>query len=374
MIKTGDTVRYLNAVGGGIVTRTEGKIVYVEENGFETPVLASEVVVVLPAGHQSDIPGHKKMFDQEAFDAGRSRTAPQPEKAAPAPDPLPEKVEETPHGEKINLQLAFEPDNLKNLAKARFNAVLVNDSNYFLDFTFLRRAADERGWSVVFRGTCAPNELIDLASYTHEDLPSIERVAIQAVPYKRDREFTLKNPVSIRRRLDLTKFYKLHCFRPGLYFETPVLEMQLLSDDLQPREEEPDRTAETLSAKFNVAPARQEKPKKKKSPAAENPHKLLPPIEIDLHAGELLDTTAGLSPADILNLQLDTVRKTMKSHSRRIGQKIIFIHGKGEGVLRQSLLALLRKEFPSAEIQDASFQEYGFGATLVTIHTPKEKK
>ena len=70
----------------------------------------------------------------------------------------------------------------------------------------------------------------------------------------------------------------------------------------------------------------------------------------------------------MLNLQLDTVRKTMSQHSRRKGQKIVFIHGKGEGVLRKAVLELLKKEYPKAELQDASFREYGFGATLVTIH------
>ena len=38
MAKTGDTVRYLNAVGGGIIKRIEGQTAYVEEDGFETPV------------------------------------------------------------------------------------------------------------------------------------------------------------------------------------------------------------------------------------------------------------------------------------------------------------------------------------------------
>jgi dsDNA-specific endonuclease/ATPase MutS2 len=81
-----------------------------------------------------------------------------------------------------------------------------------------------------------------------------------------------------------------------------------------------------------------------------------------------VDSVAGLDNAAMLRLQLDTVEKTMKAHSRRIGQKIVFIHGKGEGVLRDAVWKLLRKQYPKAELQDASFQEYGFGATLVTVH------
>ena len=48
-VKIGDTVRYLNAVGGGVVTRFQGKdvVLLMAEDGFETPVLFREVVVVL---------------------------------------------------------------------------------------------------------------------------------------------------------------------------------------------------------------------------------------------------------------------------------------------------------------------------------------
>ena len=47
--------------------------------------------------------------------------------------------------------------------------------------------------------------------------------------------------------------------------------------------------------------------------------------------------------------------------------KIIFIHGKGDGVLRSSLERELKQRYRSCTYQDASFREYGFGATQVTI-------
>ena len=108
--------------------------------------------------------------------------------------------------------------------------------------------------------------------------------------------------------------------------------------------------------------------KKKKPNPADNPNRLLPPIEVDLHIDQLVDTTAGMDNAAMLTLQLDKVRSVMKANSRRIGQKVIFIHGKGDGVLRRAVLDLLKKEYPKAGTQDASFREYGFGATLVTVH------
>lgn len=383
MAKIGDTVRFLNATGGGKITRIQGNIAYVDDDGFETPVLLKEVVVVLPAGQEKEEKkqGARLMFDQAAFDEGRR--APEPEKPAKKEAELPKPQpavfeEETPHGDRLNIALAFEPDDVKQLDKSGFTAVIVNDSNYWLDFTFLRRGADERGWTLVNGGTVTPNELLDLTRLTHADLPGYEKVALQCVAYKKGKEFTLQAPVSVSRKLDLTKFHKFHCFRPGLYFENPVIELQIVKDgvavkpmevnaaSLEEAMREPSMgkdAAKELAKKYRVDAGK----KRKEADPAANPNKVLPLMEVDLHIGELTDTLTGMQPKDMLELQLATVRKYMNANSRRIGQKIVFIHGKGEGVLRKSVLELLRKEYPKADIQDASFREYGFGATLVTI-------
>ena len=91
MAKIGDTVRFLNSTGGGKITRIQDKVAYVEdEDGFETPILLKEVVVVMPAGLDKPASGFKKMFDQEAFDEGRReepRQAAREMKPEPAPEP-----------------------------------------------------------------------------------------------------------------------------------------------------------------------------------------------------------------------------------------------------------------------------------------------
>ena len=90
-------------------------------------------------------------------------------------------------------------------------------------------------------------------------------------------------------------------------------------------------------------------------------------LVVDLHADEVLETTAGMNSADILHYQMDVFTKTMNEYKNKKGQKIVFIHGKGEGVLRQALIHELNYRYKSCSYQDASFQEYGYGATLVTI-------
>lgn len=381
MAKAGDRVRFLNATGGGVITRIEGKTAYVEDDdGFESPILLKDVVVVLPAGHEAAVKGSNIMFDQKAFDAGRKM----PEEKKPEPVKAPEAVkeepiEETDHGDVPNIVLAFEPDNIKKLSNTRFAGVLVNDSNYYLDFTFLKRSSEDRGWVLVYRGTVNPNELIDVAVLTHEDLPDYGRVALQAIAYKKDKVFSMLPPLNVTRKLDLTKFHKLHCFRESRYFDGQVLEFPLISGgetikqleiDTQKLEEgikgaADKNLAKELSKKYRTETS---SGNQGKTNVKESPYKKLPLIEVDLHIGELTDTLTGMEPKDMLEMQLGEVRKTMKAHEKRIGQKIVFIHGKGEGVLRKAVLDLLKKEYPKAELQDASFREYGFGATLVTIH------
>ncbi|MDR0686851.1 MAG: hypothetical protein LBF79_05290 [Dysgonamonadaceae bacterium] len=97
------------------------------------------------------------------------------------------------------------------------------------------------------------------------------------------------------------------------------------------------------------------------------PQDIRQPLEIDLHIGQLVDNTRGMSNKDMLDYQLDTFRKIMNNHRTKKGQRIVFIHGKGDGVLRTALLGELRLKYPKTSSQDAPFHKYGFGATLVTI-------
>ena len=91
-------------------------------------------------------------------------------------------------------------------------------------------------------------------------------------------------------------------------------------------------------------------------------------IEVDLHAHELLETTSGMSAADIKEYQLGVFRKTLDAHIKHKGQRIVFIHGKGEGVLRNAMIQELKHKYKNCSFQDASFQQYGFGATMVIVH------
>jgi dsDNA-specific endonuclease/ATPase MutS2 len=80
-----------------------------------------------------------------------------------------------------------------------------------------------------------------------------------------------------------------------------------------------------------------------------------------------LDSTAGMSNADMLEYQLKKFNEVMTENLHHKNQKIVFIHGKGDGVLKNALLKEIKTKYKHCVAQDASFQEYGFGATMVII-------
>ena len=97
----------------------------------------------------------------------------------------------------------------------------------------------------------------------------------------------------------------------------------------------------------------------------------LPPMEVDLHIHQLVPKSKGLDNYEMLNIQLDTVKRQLEfAFSKKI-QRIVFIHGVGEGVLRTELEYLF-KRYDNIKFYDADFQKYGIGATEVYVFQNKK--
>lgn len=97
-----------------------------------------------------------------------------------------------------------------------------------------------------------------------------------------------------------------------------------------------------------------------------------PLMEVDLHIEKLVKSTKGMDNYDILSIQLDTTKHKLEFAIRNKIPKIIFIHGVGEGVLKEEIRYLCQRY--SVSITDASYQKYGMGATEVYIHqNPKDR-
>lgn len=349
-MKIGDKVRFLSEVGGGIVRGFQGKdIALVEDaDGFEIPMLVKECVVV-----QTD--------DYNIPLKSVSKPAPVPEveeEEIEEEKPITYRAPEIRGNDVLNVFLAYVPQDVKAISSTAFDAYLVNDSNYFIDYLYL--SAEGKSWTLRSRGTIKPNMKMHLEEFEKNELNGMERVDVQLMAYKDDRTFLLKNVVSTELRIDTVKFYKLHTFQPSDFFEEPALIYDIVRDD--------EAAKQVYVSADDIKEALLQKTVAETQKAQKKQHKVKNDIvEVDLHIHELLDDTTGMGNADMLNYQLDVFRKTLEEYKNRKGQKIVFIHGKGDGVLRRAILDELKRKYKNYPSQDASFREYGFGATMVTI-------
>ncbi len=110
-----------------------------------------------------------------------------------------------------------------------------------------------------------------------------------------------------------------------------------------------------------------EQPKRKQQPKKKAKERFAPAMEVDLHIHQLVKSTRGMSNHDMLTLQLDSARRKLEFAIANRIQKIVFIHGVGEGVLKLELEYLFGR-YNNVKFYDANYQKYGLGATEVYIY------
>lgn len=312
--------------------------VFVEEYGFEIPAAVMDLVVI-----HSDSGGAPESRGVVSGTSGR---------------PLMEEESSD------MLYLAFVPEDTTRLSDTRYALSLVNDTSLMTLYSIAFVQQDKL--SGVGAGNCNPGSAVVVGEYTLKELDDIKEIRVQAVFYQKGSytarpalDVALKvNPVALCKggNYKQTRWFDgLACLR--LLGKEPVVEVQEeLAFFQQPDEVDPRdiRQAKRDKGEVSIGP----RPQKQ---VVENV------VEIDLHAGELLETMAGMENKDILEYQLDVFRQTLEEYKLRRGQKIVFIHGKGDGVLKQRIRWELQTKYKRFHHQDASFKQYGYGATMVTI-------
>ena len=182
-MKIGDKVRFLSEVGGGIVSGFQGKdiVLVQDEDGFDIPMLIRECVVVDTNDYNiAKVNTGERHIDMSGsygsgFNGGGK---PSSRFRSEKPDTLvhafdddeddksisfqPRPVERR-EGEKLNVFLAFVPVNPKEMSGTAFETYLVNDSNYYLSFTYL--SVEGTSWKARFQGTVEPNTKLFLEEF-----------------------------------------------------------------------------------------------------------------------------------------------------------------------------------------------------------------
>ena len=216
-------------------------------------------------------------------------------------------------------------------------------------------------WVSRYNGLIEPNTQVFLEEFAKDDLNALEQACVQFVAFKHNKPYTLKSSVSVEFRVDTVKFYKLHSFKENDYFDDDALVYYITKKDVPERD--------ILISNEDIQRAIREKEVPTRRPRIQKVVKKKEDdiLEIDLHIHELIDTTAGMSNKEILDYQMDKFHEVMKEHINKRRKRIVFIHGKGDGVLKKEIYNAVRKNYKKVDCQDASFQEYGYGATMIFI-------
>lgn len=389
-MKIGDKVRFLSESGGGVIAGFQGKnIVLVEdEDGFQIPTPINDVIQVIDDDYSTGKVVGSTLPKSTSVKNALTSSAPDDEEELIDDDPSTKEItfrapaEERKGGNLLSCYLAFVPMDMKDMTHTRFESYFVNDSNYYVRFTYL--SAEGNSWKLKSSMEVEPNTKEFIEEFGKEDLNDLGHVAIQLLSYKRDKSFMLKPTIDVQFRIDTVKFYKLHTFQENDFFELPALLYTIVENDKVTRplvldskqlkeemyQKEPKDHIEVTKADEKKSDTYVRRYNDRKQTG--NPFQLKHRgdediVVVDLHAHELLDTTTGMSAIDILNFQLQKFRDTLQQYKDKKGQRIVFIHGKGEGVLRRALINDLNYRYKKYQYQDASFQEYGYGATQVTI-------
>lgn len=410
-IKVGDTIRYLNASGGGVVKRIERGVAWVEgSDGFELPTPIHECVVV--DSRDTFVPAYKPPVVKR-----QEPTAQQPKSGAPVATPAtPEPVESAEQdlsfvaplskgpwfdrsgGEQLQVHVAYLPVSYEHFGQSPYETYLINESNYHLLFTY-STTTTAGGYKLRSAGVLEPDMRVLVEEFDASEINDHAISHFQFIAYKPERTYRSMPPVERQVRMDVVKLVKRHAFRENPFFDEDALVIPVLEaydGTRQAPAEEPtpapnrsgalpqraiERTAQATVAQKGAQKASQKPTKKgsaKHQPESKRPDTPVAPqaapaateqtIEkVGLEAERILPNTTGMTPHEVLLYQLKNFRRELDKRLDRRGSKVVFIHGAGQGVLHQLIINRIEQDYPMVQYRDVTFDGFPMGAIEVTI-------
>ena len=350
--KIGDTVRFLNDVGGGKIAGFAGKnqVLVEDEDGFQIPVLMSEIVVVSTTGNEN-----KEEVELKISPVQKTEEQ-QYSKAASSPVPMKLRVENDT--DDYEIILAFLPVNQQNPADGDIDMYIINDSSYYLLFSagFIESGTFT---DYIKGGELEPDTKQQVKRLKVDELSTIQQLSFGLMMY-RIGSHRRYEPEEVQLELNPIKFFRANAFTDNDYFEEKVMLYKLssskktLKDFLPPSAEE-------------IANAMKEKKSGEVNRFAKK-NKQVEIEEVDLHIQVLADDYEKLDSGEILDIQLSRFITSLDLGLRSGTKRMVFIHGVGNGKLKREILRLLDTQYAGkVRYQDASFKEYGYGATMVML-------
>jgi hypothetical protein len=327
-LRIGDKVRFLNEVGEGTVSQMKDKdTVYVEmPDGFEIPFLIKQLV-----------PIHTELIVNKDS----------------------ENIELNPDAHLTDaIYFIIEPDHDFPSLINDYKIHLFNASSYNLVYSYSIK--DEAHFQTLKHGEVGPYQKVLLRQVKLQFFKEYSYHKLECLLFK-NTYFKAQSPVSEVIHITPLGLQKSKAVKHE-DFKYPVYGFLLKDEFLSVQKVEPELNLIDLEKLKSIKEFRT---KEKVSKSSRDYLKSLEK-EVDLHIHELIDNTNGLSNFEMLNIQLEHFEKELDEAIEKNMKKITFIHGVGNGRLKQEIIASLNKT-NGVSYQDASFKEYGYGATQVNI-------
>ena len=361
--KVGDKVRFLNQSGGGIVTKiiSPQMVSVAIEEGFDIPTLTSELLLIAASDAGS------RFFDK---DYKVEISLPKPD-AKPPLEKQPEVFDEIERifpikkgktSESESIWFAFRPHDQKWLITGNVDICLLNPTDYDVLYSVMLHQNDGF-WRGADYDVLPPESGIILSTSNRDELSEWLEGSVQML-FQKEKQPKLVMPVNAAYRLKPARFQKEDNYIENSFFKEKALLINLTTVlGVESSAEKLEGSDPEIAAQVKIAI---QKPK-----ALIDKFRIAPfEAEVDLHISALKDDYSKLSNHEILKIQTDHFTKCLESALEAQYRKIIFIHGIGNGTLRNTILEML-KEYEELTVQNASFKKYGYGAIEVVNGKPE---
>ena len=347
----GEKVNFLNESGGGkVVKLIDNRLILIEtDEGFEMPVLATELIKDFRSEPQED----PVFFSKEI---------PKPAQEIIEEETEPDNVSEiNPWGtirEEKGIYLAFEPHEQQWVLTGNLDVVLLNHTgNDILYSLFMEVDGQLEG--VDFSSVPADSKII-IATMGRDEIDNWVKGHIQIL-FHSDLPEKLYYPLHSDIDLKINRFFK-----EGSYRSNTLLNQKAVIIDIAPESSLELVSNNLTKKKFGSTTSATASKPLKDIPLIDKFKRGLGEAVVDLHIAEVVDNIAGLTSLDMLNLQIGQFNKTLESAMANDYTKVTFIHGVGNGVLKDKIIAEL-ENYSNTKNQMASISKFGVGAIDVLI-------
>jgi hypothetical protein len=354
-LNVGDKVKFLNELGGGTVKKLmDSRMVMIEiEDGFDIPVLMSELVLANPeVVSQSKRSGQVDMIQKEIQQKAEKEAAEEDQ----ARKGKLRRFGKNPETEGI--YLAFLPHEQQWILTGLLDVVLVNHTP--AEMLYSIGLKNETGLLNADFGQIEPYSRITIETISRNDINAWCEGIVQAIlVFEQSAEVyhPLFSPFDIKPN----RFYK-----EGSYVMSGILGDKALMVCLQTLVALKSDGNYRQSLEFNTETTEPVRVIVKEKALIDKHRKDQGEAVIDLHIGELVTNISGLTSHDMFKIQFDYFEKTLQSAMENDYTKVTYIHGVGNGVLKNAIVKAL-ESFDGTENRMAAMAKFGVGAIDVII-------